>query len=125
MAGCGEKGFADGVGAQARFNCPTGVAIGSYGDVYVADFSNHAIRMLRKDHSGQWSVTTLVGHVEGGGDGSGMGSAGYIDGSLLDVRYAYNTRTAHSERGFLQDGSWSRKRVRCGRSWRGASSRLR
>ena len=113
IAGCGEKGFADGVGAQARFNCPTGVAIGSYGDVYVADFSNHAIRMLRKDHSGQWSVTTLVGRMEGG-----MGAAGYVDGSLHDVRCTYNNCTTHTERGLLQKGSWNRRWLRGGRSRR-------
>jgi hypothetical protein len=39
IAGGAQKGFADGVGQRARFNCPTGIAVGSYGDVYVAGTS--------------------------------------------------------------------------------------
>jgi hypothetical protein len=38
------SGAADGIGTAARLNFPTGVAVNSSGDVYIADASNHAIR---------------------------------------------------------------------------------
>ena len=41
----GSSGSADGTGTVARFNFPTGVAANSAGDVYLADASNHAIRL--------------------------------------------------------------------------------
>jgi len=41
----GTSGSADGVGTAARFNFPTGLAVDSAGDVYVADSNNHAIRL--------------------------------------------------------------------------------
>jgi hypothetical protein len=41
----GTSGSADGVGTAARFNFPTGLAVDSAGDVYVADANNHAIRL--------------------------------------------------------------------------------
>lgn len=41
----GIRGRADGTGTAARFNFPTGAAISGAGDVYLADTSNHAIRV--------------------------------------------------------------------------------
>jgi hypothetical protein len=41
----GTSGSADGMGTAARFNFPTGVAVNSAGDVYLADASNHTIRL--------------------------------------------------------------------------------
>ena len=83
IAGNGEKGFRDAVGEGARFNCPTGIVLGPFGDVFVADFSNHAIRMLRKESSGSWRVSTLVGKVAKGVDGApDFGVCGYVDGTL-------------------------------------------
>jgi sugar lactone lactonase YvrE len=37
LAGCGISGSQDGVGSQATFSAPTGVAVDSSGNVYVAD----------------------------------------------------------------------------------------
>jgi len=39
-------GFADGIGTEAQFNGPTGVAVDSSGNVYVADANNHRIRKI-------------------------------------------------------------------------------
>lgn len=39
------KGSVDGIGASARFNNPLGLAVDSLGNIYVADYSNHTIRM--------------------------------------------------------------------------------
>ncbi len=43
----GSPGSADGTGAAARFNAPTGVAVDAAGAVYVADYSSHTIRVIR------------------------------------------------------------------------------
>ena len=42
----GMTGSADGTGAAARFNGPTGVAVNSTGSVYVVDQSNATIRKV-------------------------------------------------------------------------------
>jgi hypothetical protein len=41
----GAQGRNDGTGTNARFNLPFGVAADAYGDVFVADFQNNAIRL--------------------------------------------------------------------------------
>ena len=64
----GTEGFADGTGAGARFNTPSGVAVDDTGVVYVADTGNHAIRRI--DRGGH--VTTVAGDgVPGWRDGPG------------------------------------------------------
>jgi sugar lactone lactonase YvrE len=45
FAGAGS-GFADGDGASARFNSPTGIAIDKRGALYVADSANYLVRKL-------------------------------------------------------------------------------
>ena len=41
-----SAGHADGIGNTAQFNYPTGVAVDSSGNVYVADANNHLIRKI-------------------------------------------------------------------------------
>ena len=72
LAGAAE-GFADGVGAQASFNTPSGLTIDEAGNLYLADTGNNAIRKITP----QGVVTTL------GGDGS----AGYRDGAARQARF--------------------------------------
>jgi PKD repeat protein len=70
FAGLAEQtGLTDGVGANARFTFPTGVAIDSFGNVYVADSGNHAIRKI----TAAGAVSTLAGNGLTGGD-DGVGS---------------------------------------------------
>jgi serine/threonine-protein kinase len=57
LAGSGWTSFANGSGAAATFNYPTGVAVDKSGNVYVADSRNHRIRKI--DQGG--NVTTLAG----------------------------------------------------------------
>lgn len=57
----GSSGFADGAGASARFNRPTGIAVASDGTIYVADAENHRLRKLVVDAAGQVTVSTIAG----------------------------------------------------------------
>ena len=66
----GEEGFVDGLGSDARFRHPEGVAVDHDGYVYVADTGNHAIRMI----SPSGRVSTLAG----------TGSPGSDDGFAVD-----------------------------------------
>jgi sugar lactone lactonase YvrE len=67
MAG-GARGFADGPGAVARFDTPSGLAIDASGVLYVADTANNAIRRVTSDGH----VTTVAGDgISGYRDGPG------------------------------------------------------
>ena len=46
LAGNGTGAFADGVGTEARFSMPAGVAVSVTGNVYVADQGNHRVRLV-------------------------------------------------------------------------------
>jgi DNA-binding beta-propeller fold protein YncE len=46
LAGNGHSGFADGKPSEARFNNPTGLAVGPDGTVYVSDRNNQRIRAI-------------------------------------------------------------------------------
>jgi sugar lactone lactonase YvrE len=71
----GTFGTTDGTGTDARFNQPTGVAVGSGGEVYVADSINNAIRRV----STQGAVTTLSGTPGTAGSVDGIGSVALFD----------------------------------------------
>jgi sugar lactone lactonase YvrE len=53
----GVPGSTDGVGAQARFNAPYGIAVDGSGTVYIADTQNHTIRRMATDGT----VSTYAG----------------------------------------------------------------
>jgi hypothetical protein len=67
----GTPGGADGTGSDARFGDPTGVAVDTAGNVYVADTANFTIRKVTP----AGVVTTLAGLVGMGGSTDGTGSA--------------------------------------------------
>lgn len=69
----GEYGFADGVGAEAKFGTLSALAIDAQGTLYVADTGNNAIRRITPDGR----VTTIAGD----------GVAGYQDGPGPQARF--------------------------------------
>lgn len=73
VAGSGKAGYAEGAGAAAQFNNPTGVAPLPGGGAVVADRNNNRLRLVAPDGS----VTTLAG----------TGEAGYADGAAATVRF--------------------------------------
>jgi len=65
----GERGSTDGIGAEARFDRPQGLATDGRGNVYVADTGNHTIRKITADGA----VSTVVGRP---------GDSWFLSGSL-------------------------------------------
>jgi sugar lactone lactonase YvrE len=69
----GTRGFADGRGADARFDTPSGVALTASGSLLVADTANNAIREVSPD-----------GHVR---TIAGGGPPGFADGPAATARF--------------------------------------
>jgi len=68
LAGNGLRGYANGTGTAASFFGPTGIAVDTSGNVYVADNGNHSIRKITP----AGAVTTLAGRgVSGSANGTG------------------------------------------------------
>jgi hypothetical protein len=65
----GMNGSSDGTGAAARFDSPSGVAVDSAGNLYVADTNNSTIRKI----TSAGVVTTVVGRP---------GENGFVPGPL-------------------------------------------
>jgi hypothetical protein len=62
VAGSGEPGHVDGVGAAARFHRPRGIAVDAQGVIYVSDHVNHCLRQV---FPATGRVTTLCGSCKG------------------------------------------------------------
>jgi sugar lactone lactonase YvrE len=88
LAGSGSSGWADGSGAEASFNRPSGIAVDASGYVYVADSYNFRIRKI----SPEGVVSTLAGSGSyGTADGSGTAASfDYPNGVAVDASgYVY------------------------------------
>jgi sugar lactone lactonase YvrE len=88
-------GSADGTGSAAQFFWPTGTAVDSAGNVYVADYLNETIRKI----SSTGVVTTLAGFTGyDNGTGDLIGATGSTDGAGSVARF-------YSPIGVAVDGS--------------------
>lgn len=75
----GASGSQDGIGAEARFSSPNGIAVDSSGNIYVADTANSTIRKITL----AGVVSTLAGTA--GPLGAGVGST---DGTGAAARFS-------------------------------------
>ena len=86
IAGNGEAGYTDGIGAAARFDDPWGIAVDAQGAISVADSENHCLRQVAP---GDGAVSTLAGDAEeGSGFADGQGETARFDrptGLALDT----------------------------------------
>jgi sugar lactone lactonase YvrE len=84
----GSPGAGDGPAAMAGFHGPTGLAIDTAGNIYVADTENDVIRRLGKDGM----VTTIAGTA---------GQPGFVDGAGSTARFDHPTALALDSLGNL------------------------
>ena len=82
LAGGREPGFADGVGAEARFDTPCGIAVAADGSLLIADTGNRRIR--RVEPNGQ--VMTLAGNGEAYERNGSLLSASFNEPIAIAVR---------------------------------------
>ena len=80
VAGSGSRSATDATGTAASFNRPFGVAVGTAGQIYVADSENHKIRQI----SPQGEVSTWAGSGTAGSQDTGA-LFGYLGKVAIDT----------------------------------------
>lgn len=77
-------GYADGVGAGARFYYPHGLKVDKAGNIYVADTYNHLIRKI-VPIGAEWHVSTIAGNYQTNSSGEPQG--GFADGTKSTAQF--------------------------------------
>ncbi len=90
LAGSGSPGSADASGNLASFNGPSGVAVSSVGNIYVADAKNNLIRMVTQ----AGVVTTFAGSGAVGAVNATGTAASFSNPTALTVDAAGNVYVA-------------------------------
>ncbi|MCX6885339.1 MAG: cadherin-like beta sandwich domain-containing protein, partial [Verrucomicrobia bacterium] len=93
-----DSGIADGSGAAAQFNYPSGVAVDSSGNVYVADASNCRIRKVTPAGD-----VTIV---------AGSGLLGFADGPGSEAQFSFPMGVAVDATGNVYVGDSGNNRIR-------------
>lgn len=96
--GSGDSGSRDGVGSEARFWYPTGIAASADGTVYVCDTSNCTIRKI----TSAGVVTTLAGQA---------GMTGSVDGVGASARFRQPLGIALDVAGNIYVGDGALRRI--------------
>ncbi len=95
----GGEGNLDGVGREARFNRPAGIAIDAKGVVYASDTGNHVIRKISKEGV----VSTFAGF---------KGVAGFADGAGNTARFSAPSGLAVDQNGNVLVADTGNHRIR-------------
>jgi len=98
LAGQRREGFIDGTGTNASFYYPSGLALDSVGNIYVAEQGNHAVRKVTADGV----VTTLAG----------SGVAGFTNGEGTSASFNYPTGVSVDNAGNAYIGDQLNDRIR-------------
>lgn len=97
-----STGHADGVGSNARFFYPEGVAVDKTGNVYVADTRNATIRKATPSGP-DWAVSTFAGWP---------GSLGSTDAAGTNAQFIAPSRLAIDSTGNLFVSDWNDQTIR-------------
>jgi len=98
LAGSGNGTYADGIGTSASFFDPQGIAVDTFGNVYVADSENHRIRKITPSGI----VTTLAG----------SGNGAYADGIGTTASFYHPARLTVDAYGNVFVGDTDNNRIR-------------
>ena len=98
LAGNGKFSFADGVGREAAFNAPGGIAIDETGHLYVADYLNNCIRQVTPSGG----VSKIAGNLH----------KGFADGPASEAQFYYPFGIAVDRSGIVYVGDQFNNRIR-------------
>jgi sugar lactone lactonase YvrE len=108
IAGNGTEGYGgdDSAATSAKLNSPSGVAVDGFGNIYIADYSNHRIRKVSAPNG---IISTVAGNGTFGyeGDGGLATSANLSFPIGIAIEGFGNIYIANRERGRIQKVSYS------------------
>lgn len=103
IAGLGSvPGQEDGIGSEARFYLPSGIAVNASNHLYVADAANFTIREIAPSGT-NWIVSTIAGSVT---------NFGFADGTGTDAMFNFPYGIAVSRSGKLYVADWGNHAIR-------------
>ncbi len=98
----GSPGTADGDGVAARFSGPWGIALDTFGRIFVADDGAYTIRMV----TASGNVSTVAGTANTAGSADGVGSAARFNGLRgIAVDRSGNLYVADTDNETIREGT--------------------